>query len=437
MTTEQVTLHTSGQYILDELVLYSYNGSKINLSPNLLELVIHEDMYFTCLSGQLKIVENVNFIEKIPIIGHEYLSVKFKTPTRQQFIEKTFFVYKVDSKLESNYTNKIYSYTLFFVSDEYQKSQKNKFSRSYTNVKASDIVQSIYEDYLVSERDIKPLTIEETLGTKTITFPYMSPFEAIDYLCNNSISNNNKNCSYAFYETFDGYHFNTMTYPSETSQNFTPKYYHFPAGLSEKDALKDLNVEYSRIENYNILHLNNTIQNVSSGVYSAVLHTTNLTKKSTEFSYHSYRNNYYDVSHIDKYDILPSTADQFSDYSYSDYRKISKSSYAYDGIDDNNREVDILLKRNFQIRHFQNSMVTFLLAGDSDRRVGECIEVNIFSGDPDRNRASIYDAHLSGKYLITKIVHMIQPQQYKMRIEASRDAIATPYPQISKDKDLE
>lgn len=235
----------------------------------------------------------------------------------------------------------------------------------------------------------------------------------------------------------DGFFFNTITYPSSVTKNPIKKYYHFPANMSIPDILKDINIDYSRIESYQFLNMGNTIKNIANGVFSSYLILPNSTYKKYDESYHSYKENYYRVSHIDSNDVLPSSADRYSYANYSDYNMLSKQYYVYDGIIDNDAENDTYLKRKFQLKHFYNSRITFLLSGDSNRRVGEVIEINIFSGDPNKNKSSVYDKHLSGKYLITKITHIFQPQEYKMRVEACRDSVSTPYPDVSIDKDLQ
>lgn len=429
------TISKPGQYKLDSLVLLSYNGAQFDLRPNMLELVLHEDIYANCLSGQVMIAENVNLIKNIPIIGNEFIQIVFKTPSRDSEISKTFFVYKVDNKVELHESSRANIYTLHFVSDEFMKSQTNKISRSYNNMTYGKMVESLYRDYLSNSTDLKICYVQETSGSKSLVIPYMTPLQAINWLCTKAISSNVKDYAYLFYETMDGFFFSTINYSVNLSRTPRAKYAYFTSGMTVPAGFADINRDFKRIEKFQILTFNNTVRHVNDGVLSSRLLTHDIVYKTFEYNDFAYNFDYVQMNTINEYGILPQTADRYSAKPFSNYQFYPKHSYLYDGNKNNDDYENVVLKRNAHLSHYETSRMEIVVAGDSNRRVGDLVDVKIFSGEPsNKNNSDVYDPYLSGLYLVTKITHVVQPQEYKMRLELGRDSIPEPYPDVTVDK---
>jgi hypothetical protein len=109
-----------------------------------------------------------------------------------------------------------------------------------------------------------------------------------------------------------------------------------------------------------------------------------------------------------------------------------RQSYAFDNITINDDYDKTILKRNAHFAHLENSKLSILVAGDSNRRVGELIYVDIPSIEPGGKNDDIYDPYLSGNYIITQITHMVSKMQYKMRMNLERDSLPQPYPENKK-----
>ena len=69
-----------------------------------------------------------------------------------------------------------------------------------------------------------------------------------------------------------------------------------------------------------------------------------------------------------------------------------------------------------------------IVPGDSQRRVGEMIRLNIPTVEPKEGRL---DELMSGNYLISKIKHVISSEQneYNTVMEIVSDSFANPLPQ--------
>lgn len=417
-----------GDCQIESITLTSYNGFTVDIIQHVSETVINESMNYPCLSGYLHIVDNLNLFRNVPLIGNEYITISFSTPSRKEKITKTFFCYKIDGRIESTTNKGLTVYRLHFVSQEYITSAKKKISLSLKDKKYSEMVGEIFYNFLNTN---KKLFTQPTLEKRNLIIPYMSPISAINLIALKSLSNDTKDMSYMFYEDLDGFYFCNINY---FAKNMDPvvAYNWFLPNLSEsRDALnlKNLEKEFYRIESYDVVTTNNTINNINNGLFGStmLLHdSTFKTVNSIEFAYNP---DFYGLNTLTGIGTLPKKNDIFSGHNLAHYRMYPRQSYAFDGVSDDDEYDKTILKRNAHIKQMENGRLSILVAGDSDRRIGELVTVNIPSSQPRVDSPEDYDPYLSGKYIITQISHMITSRYYKMRLELERDSMMIAYPE--------
>ena len=86
-------LDQAGDVDIQELTIISSKGTFLDVRDYLSELNLYEDIFSPSLYGNLLLSDSRNLIKELPIIGDEYLVVKFKTPTIEAPIEKTFRIF--------------------------------------------------------------------------------------------------------------------------------------------------------------------------------------------------------------------------------------------------------------------------------------------------------------------------------------------------------
>lgn len=416
-----------GECVFDDVRITSYNGFVLDIKNHISEIVINESIDAVSVSGYVMIADNINLIRNIPLIGNEKLTLTYYTPSRPK-ITKTFFCYKIDAKIDSENNKNGSLYRLHFVSEEYVTCLKKKISISFQNKKYSEMVFDIYSSYVNTSKKIK---IQETLDKKNIVFCYTDPFSAINDLAIKSVSFDNKDKSFVFYEDMDGYNFCNINYKANMIGPVA-EYSWFPVNTSEsRDPLiiKNLEKEFYRIESFEKTSHINTLHNIENGLYSSVLLAHDITYKTVKAKVFNYNYDYLNLNKLYPNGILPKTNDKFSDYNYSHYRLYPRQSYAYDNVEINDDYTNCVLEKNAHLKQLENNRINILVAGDSQRRVGESIIINIPSMQPSLFSNEDYDPYISGKYIITKITHMISPYYYKMRLYLERDSIPISYPE--------
>lgn len=410
------------------VVLTSYNGFQIDISNHITEIVINESMNYNCLSGYLHVADNLNLIRNLPIIGNEHVTISFVTPSRPEKVQKKFFCYKTDARMEDETNKGSVLYRLHFVSEEFVTAAKKKISISLRDMKYSDMVKQIFVQNLNTSKN---LVVQPTLDNKNLIVPYMSPIDAIDMIAVKSVADNSRDKSYMFYEDLDGFYFCNINYYAINRVPQVEYTWFRPNTSEDRDPLilKDIEKEFYRIETYEIVSGNNTINNVTNGVYGSMLLLHDTTFKTVNAIKFSYNTDFNKINTIYENGILPKTNDRFSNYNLSHYRMYPRHTYAYDNMEVNDDYDKMVLERNAHLSQMENSQLTILVAGDSQRRVGEVIKVNIPSSQPGRGTEETYDPYLSGNYIVTQITHMISKFYYKMRLHLERDSLPLAYPE--------
>lgn len=418
-----------GQCKIDSIIIKSYNGFQIDIRNHMAELIINESIDYTCISGYVMIADNLNLIRHVPLIGNERIEIKFSTPSRERPINKTFFCYKIDDRHESSTTKGAVVYKLHFVSEEFINSKNKKISLSFEDMQYSEMVKIICSQYL---NPSKKILVQPTLGKKNLVIPYLSPIEAINMICKLSLSNDTRDKSYIFYEDFENYMFCNINYIGNMT-GVSSTYSWGKPGLSvpgEPYVLKNLAADFKRIESYKIITANNTINNVQNGLFASVMLLHDVTFKTAEIVKFSYNNDFYNLNTINKYGILPKKGDKFSDNNLAHAVFYPRQSFSHSNVELNEDYDKVVLSRNAHLAQMENSRLTILIAGDSDRRVGEMIKVNIFAPEPLINHDDeLNDKYLSGNYIITQITHIVQKTEYKMRLYLERDSMSYAYPE--------
>lgn len=417
-----------GEVMIESVIITSYNGFQIDIKNHMSEIVIQESMDSYCLSGYIMIADNLNFIRNIPLIGNERVSISYYTPSRNSKINKTFFCYKIDALQDAENNKNSMLYRLHFISEEYINSIKKKISLAFRDKKYSEIAKDIYSKYLNTN---KPFTVQETIDKTNVTIPYNDPMFILNFLASRSVSFDSKDKTYFFYEDLDGFNFCNILYKTK-GKIPVAEYTWFTANISEtRDPLviKNLEKEFYRIESYNISDLNNSIVNVQNGLYSSMILSHDITYKTVDVAGFSYNNDYLKLNKIYGNGYLPKNNDKFSNYNMSHCRLYPKQAYVYDDVEMHDNYDKIVLEKNSHLNQLQNNRINILVAGDTDRRVGELVTINIPSAQPSLQSEENYDPYFSGKYIITKITHMISPISYKMRLYLERDSLPLSYPE--------
>ena len=458
------TIEFAGDYNLNAVVLISHNGVATDIKPMMLELNIYEGIYNNAITGTIVIGDTQNLISTLPIQGTERLAFKISTPGANadahiiDATEKTghpFHIYKLTDK--NQISPGTTSYILHFASREFMRNQRVKVSQSY-NTEYSMMVGNIFKDknYLDSR---KKLFFEYTQADKMV-IPNLSPFDAISLIAKSSIPSEapNGTVGYYFYETTKGFHFRSWTsmvskmgyherkikqlfyyQPKEGSQNAVDE-----EGKPEDKILND----YRNVESYEFINqFHDVAANTAMGTYGHRVITHNMYDKSyneTDYNYHDtfslnkHADSNYNQGNNSTIQAIVKTPVDFDDKAVSDYpeSRVSlqpstrflhdsdKGNYGFDAKIDG-KMTGFRAGQRAQVA--SGTKLRLVVRGQSYLEPGDLIQFNLRNVDSS-NQHGVDDPQYSGRYVITKIRHIVNPNEYKQVLECVKDSVKEQWP---------
>jgi len=194
------------------VVITDSNGNEFNIDTGAITtLYFIEDVFSFCITGKVKFTDYGGVMEMGNFWGYqkEVLTIVYGIPKSGR-VEKEFKIYKIDKQTPSHTrlsANNVYEIT--FVSKLYYQWHFKQYSRSFKDMKTTDILKHIMKHMIEGEF----FNIEE--ANERIGYFYTglkSPAENFKFLMERSTGIKSGKPGYLCFENMDGY--NLITLPS-------------------------------------------------------------------------------------------------------------------------------------------------------------------------------------------------------------------------------
>jgi len=176
---------------------------------------------------------------------------------------------------------------------------------------------------------------------------------------------------------------------------------------------------------------------IPKGTFSSSLMTHDIVKKEWGTTSYNYTQEFDSSKSLNNWPILPVGSDYFARHPDAKQYFSPKHAGIHGGVQantqegeevqfleypDNYRQELWMLTHDSLINQLKSSRIEFDIFGDSNRRVGDRVEVIVPPMKAVRFNSSEVDTLISGTYLITQIRHRISLGGHEMRIELSKDS---------------
>lgn len=423
-----------GDVIVSKFNIISSNGKQLkDISPNSWNAITYTesmglltgDTQF--ISGEVTINDNINIFNEMVLVGDEVIELKFKTPQKESidFIGK---VYNVDVVRPNKKTKII---TLKFCSAEKITAEQVRVNRAYREVPYSDIAKDIFTPLNVVGG--KKIYTETTKNLGSMLINNKSPIDVLNMITKVSRSAEYQGANYVLFEQSGGFFqfasIESLVDPSKVQPTIT---YLIDPPSGKKNNLRKL----TTILNYKVVALPNIVSNIQSGVYGATLVSNDLMKRKVSYSsfnydesYSKYKSvNYNEVSGSGQGSTALTNNKSYSRRNNSNLKFVPKHFGSFDTEKNyaDERE-DSELIRNSQLRQINAIRLLIIVSGDSQRRVGEVINIKLPTVEESGGNL---DEILSGRYLVSKVQHSISSidNQYFTTLEIVKDSFTNPLP---------
>ena len=446
MSSQNKGLKYSIDYFIEELSLTTPSESRINLMPYLLELDYFEDIYSNSISGKVVLSESIGLLSKTGLNGTESIKVRFKkSKDHEEYIDRTFRVFSVsDRTLSKNYSFE--KYVLEFCSEELFVSEQFRISKSYKGKIISDIIEDVMKNFLKVSG--KSINIQKTTGTYDFVLPNKKIFETINWLSSYALpANGNVGADMLFFENVEGYIFASLQ--NLFNQSPVYQYSYNPKNITNLDMQYNLRT----ILKLEIMDYFDSLGSLNKGLFSNRLlsiDTINRKKTTTDFDYNDYFGkskslNDYPVTNQYKNNVgktMYNPPDK--NYESGTLRMVvsnqtgTRVDYIKNSPEDVPRDFFIeksLPNRVAQIGLANHTRLKITVPGNSDLHAGMTVNLKILNTNPlsgmnnpaaGSSNVRTDDPHLSGKYLVSAIRHIISPGSYVSVIEVCKDSTYGP-----------
>lgn len=412
-------LRFAGDVNIEKAVITSSRGVYQDITGQLLQLQVFEDIFSPFISGSLVLKDTLDLSNLFPLIGEEYLQLRVSTPTLPRgFIDGVFHIYKMSDKTRLG--DRSVAYELNFISVESLVDINKKISKVFSG-KISDIVGTFVLDQQDGLESNKQFVVENTRNTIKYISNFWSPVKNLTFLSENSISES-QSPSFLFFENRDGFNFRSLEklYQGDPVQKFTYDRYtrdDFPLGGNSLNIMED----YKRIDSYDIPESYDYMDRLRSGMMASRLISYDSTKKTyTAKNYNAY-NRFDSQVHLNKNPLFTDKAVQRPSARLINFPRAFETFTSF-GDTTNAR---IVQERTSFLKMAEAQKMTIKVPGRCDYTVGMVVEVYMVQNRPvykSDTAQDLKDKILSGKYLIAAINHTISSEGHECSMELIKDS---------------
>jgi len=446
----------AGDYDCKHIFLHTHTGEVIDIKNLTDELNIYESIYKNAMTGSVVMTDAQNLIAKLQIQGMERLSFVIRTPgtTNDRDIVNAsetsghpFHIYKITNRVQT--APGTLRYVLHFGSREFMRNIRTKVSQAYDG-RLDRAVYAMFldENYLDSK---KTLTFEPCGNSDKFTIANMRPFDAINMIAKKALPEKSNGVGYYFYETTKGYHFrsweNMCVSQGRNKRPTKQVFYYSPINVKDDpDVPNKIEHDYKIVESYEFINnVHDTAANAAIGTYGHRVISYNFYDKSFTESDYNYHTQFGITRHTDdqssrfdgeKFAVSKSFVDEddrrISDYPESRVSLQGTTQFAHNeetgayGLDvlEDGRKLGQAVAQQQQV--LQGTALKLVIKGQSYIEAGDVIEFKMRAVD-EKNPQGEEDPQFSGRYVVTKVRHQINPTKYVMILECAKDSVKQGY----------
>jgi hypothetical protein len=448
MSTQNLTF--AGEIAINQMEIVSINTSfVVDLRMVFVGMNIYEDMFAPFINGTIVIQDANALINKLPIVGEEFLDLDLITPSfpsdKQHAIKGRFYIYKISDRQYAN--DRLVSYILHFVSVEALLDMNIKISKGFNSAKISDIASDIMKQYSYFQNDSTELTpeqlerfnIEETSNGHAYVSNFWSPVKNLNYLAEHALSvpsTNGDNTTegsptFLFFENRNGLNFISLEslFKNDITREFRKDNYSriIPTGLYATTKF-DFEKDYSRIMEMNIVESFSYIDRNRSGTFASNLIVHNITNKTYRNIAFNYQTNYDKETRLNQYAPISKKSINTKENAYI---MMEKANAIFEGNHDISNS-KVIQRRLSLMNLMDTQQIEITVLGRTDYTVGQKMSLVVYKVCNLELEDEQKDELLCGNYLITAIRHIITNENHQCVMLLMKDSLTVDLNNIPK-----
>ena len=398
-----------------------YAGAKI------LEFIDSIDIYETVLTSHITaditFNDGANFKERFNISGDEDFQIEFVGYGSEESLKYNLKVVEMAALIpNSNLRSK--QFKLRLASKELLIDSASTIAKSYA-ASTRTIIEDVTRNFLKTK---KSLFVEDTKDPPKMVIPFMSPFQAIDFVRQRSVSTKYKSSTFLFFETSKGFNFVTIEGLLEVGSKGKIQKFFQQEDISQnvkgnQSTISDMD-SFHLFSNYTVkdlFNLNNYFKNGGLQSYMTEYDLTTKKYKSRLFQNAPSKSIFYDFANAKNPDISDVLFKEYSKYGNKAYF-VPFTKYKDTTNTTSNFVFDTLPERICYANIFTHEKTYIDIPGNTRINAGNIIELEVpkYNAQDAKKGTNTMD---SGKYLVTSVKHSIKnadSSKYDTHLELMR-----------------
>lgn len=437
-----------------ELIPYGQNGN--GTSKDIKDMIgqfnIQQSLTNVSLTGSLTVLDNIGLMQNWPIRAEEELKLEIFCFDLQTTIKLNCQIFKIEGiEIKEDIQGMVYD--LHWMGKISYEASKRSVIKAYIDKPASNIVTDLFQRYfsqLTPAADLKNvqmpegtkvynidddpgrrLYVEETKKNMSVTIPDYMPTQAIGFVATRAFSSKRSETAslFRFFENFDGFYFVSEEWLYEYARlNDAKKMEYRPyVNLDGANPLEQIN-GFTTFSNSRRADIGDEL--MGGSYYNTVVEIDILrrTTKRYDYSYLKQLKDFNDITgnkatlntdtHSEdfiKETFTPENAKQF--YIVRDYSDKNSGAFRPDA-----QIRELAARRNMFARHAASTQCSGTTAGRLDIQAGQIINLNM--RDADAGTQEKQHQQLSGKYLVSGVVYIVEDGQLITSMSLSKYGFA-------------
>ena len=445
-----------GGYELKNLFIKPYTSrpneeiKEIFLEFNIRESLFHPFGFY----GSVVMHDAINFMKYSPIIGDEFLNIRFSEHEGESKFKQACITHISD---QMPIGENLQGYIINFCSPMAFMNSSNRVCASFKGKKGSEIVEFLYNTYLKERTfgEITPGFFGETSNSMDCIIPNWYPMDAISWVTERCLNEQN-NADFFFWESYNG-GVNFESLERLLKKDPVGELSYEPSGGSQTPSEtanrpNDSTRIYRKfpIRRYKVVQENDSLDNKRNGMYRSKIITHDIVNKTIGGLHDQekkYRWNYdedfkksFHLGDIKGNEGFPLMGDTF-DVTQQGYHFENNTSYHFKDpslfpaqVTENIFPETYFLNRTAILQQFNTWVLEVEILGDSELKVGDIMDFEMPSHEALTGKTvkrPILEMY-SGRYIITSIRKSFKQQGLLQTIQLRKNALAKQYSKLDK-----
>lgn len=396
----------------------------VNISSAASEIFVYEDLFSPNITGNINVLDGTSILTTLPIVGGEEISMNISDyDSTSRSLNRNLIVFKISTRTKIK--NDLEAYTLNLTTKESLLDATTSVDRSYKKP-VHEIIQDIVTEFLTPISGKKLISNEKTKGIQHIVATRLNVNAFIKQLCREAESIDNPSSIYLFYETMEGYHFESLDglYAKDPSHRFT--YDEIKSSEStpgESNKLQN-NISFLELNNsFNLIHGQvggqfNTSVNSFDPLTKTFKNTSHDSTKE-KFSKNNRKTisnktfkSYFNTPTVNKY-VVTNSHRSATDYIINEDNETQNTF---------RRRQDFITRESSTLMQFGSTRIHFSIPSNPNIIVGQTMNLIIPRASDTISDKRVNDPLITGKYIATAVAHKIDVTDgtYATVVEAMR-----------------